>query len=126
MCRLGEADAQTFIDVLEEVRSAFTRRHESIDRNRNQHSVGQALRIPGFSPVTNKGWLILLYKACGKHGVIPGAYKIAASYDPTENALCGGGYGDVWRGKYLGGDVAVKVLRTFSPDLLQKTVKVGL
>ena len=60
MCRLGEADAQTFIDVLEEVRSAFTRRHESIDRNRNQHSVGQALRIPGFSPVTNKGWLILL------------------------------------------------------------------
>jgi serine/threonine protein kinase len=69
---------------------------------------------------------MLLYKTCGKHGLIPRAYKIAASYDRAESALCGGGYGDVWKGKYHGRDVAVKVLRTFSTDLLQRTVKVGL
>jgi len=36
-----------------------------------------------------------------------------------------GGYGDVWKGKYHNQDVAVKVIRTYSTDELQKIIHVG-
>ena len=51
--------------------------------------------------------------------------KISVHYDQTSKALCNGGFGDVWKGEHRDQDVAVKVLKMYVNDDLQKTFGVG-
>ena len=74
---------------------------------------------------TRKKCLKLLYRTCGHHALLPGALKVPIYCDSTCRALYRGGYGDVWKGKHRGQDVAVKVIRTYSNDELRKVIKVG-
>lgn len=50
---------------------------------------------------------------------------VPVCYDPTGHALYRGGCADVWKEKYCGEDVAVKVIRTYSTDELRKIIHVG-
>lgn len=81
--------------------------------------------MPSFSPSVNKGWIKLLYRTCGTHGLVPKALEVQVTYDRTKDSLCWGGYGDVWKGEHHGRDVAVKVLRRYTKSVLQKIMKVG-
>ena len=62
---------------------------------------------------------------CGRHAFLPRTLKIPVCYDRTSVALYRGGFADVWKGKHLDLDVAVKVLRTYSNSDLQKIIGVG-
>ena len=42
-----------------------------------------------------------------------------------DNPLCQGEFGDVWKGRHRGGEVAAKVLRVHSTSDLKKVAKVG-
>ncbi|KAF9791050.1 kinase-like domain-containing protein, partial [Thelephora terrestris] len=63
-----------------------------------------------------------LYRTCGRHALLPKNLRISIDYDKTSDALYNGGYADVWKGRYLGRDVAVKVLRSYSTSDLQKVI----
>ena len=67
----------------------------------------------------------MLYRTCGHHALLPGALKVPVCYNRTSNVLYKGGYADVWKGKYCGQDMAVKVVRTYSSDDLRKIINVG-
>ena len=57
-----------------------------------------------------------LYRICGRQALLPNSLAIPLCYDPTENPLFHGGFGDVWKGRYNGRDVAAKVLRVYLGD----------
>jgi hypothetical protein len=81
--------------------------------------------MPELSPQIRQMCLKSLYRTCGRHALLPRALKIPVCYDRTSVALYRGGYADVWKGEHRGRDVAVKVIRTYSNDDLQKIVGVS-
>jgi len=81
--------------------------------------------MPDFSPWTRRKCLRLLYRTCGRHGLLPKSLKIPVFYDRTGIALYRGGFADVWKGVHCGRDVAVKVIRTYSNSDLQKIIGVS-
>ena len=124
---LPRDDAQTFIDVVNEASCTLIRCRGSIYPAGSilTYSINQALDMPELSPWAQNQCLRPLYKTCGRYALLPKAMEIPTCYDPTGNALYSGGYADVWKGKYLGGDVAVKVIRTFSNSDLAKVIGVS-
>ena len=62
---------------------------------------------------------------CGERKLFLRALEVQVQCDQTEPVMCWGGYWDVWKGKCQCRDVAVKVIRTHSNDLLPKIIKVG-
>ena len=117
--RLLGDDTQAFIDVIDEARSASARHREPrlIER-----SVHQALDRPELSPQARGGCLKLVRKMCGRHALLPTSMKTPVPFEQTGNALCRGGFADVWKGEHCGRDVAVKVLRTYSGGDLRKVL----
>ena len=105
-------DAQTFIDVIDEVRSTCVCSSLRI-RRLMLIPVDQALDSPDLPPRIRKKCLKLLYRVCGRHALLPSVSKIPICYDRTGIALYRGGFADVWKGEYCGRDVAVKVIRTY-------------
>jgi hypothetical protein len=89
------------------------------------HSIDKALDIPELPPQIRHKCLKLLYKSCGHHALLPRTFKIPVCYDRTGTALYRGGFADVWKGQHRGRDVAVKVIRTYSDDDLQRVIGVG-
>jgi hypothetical protein len=87
--------------------------------------IDQALDMPGLLPWVRQKCLKLSYRMCGRHVLLPRALKIPVSYDRTGVALYRGGFGDVWKGKHCGRDVAVKVIRTYSNSDLQRIIGVS-
>jgi hypothetical protein len=81
--------------------------------------------MPEIPPRIRKKCLKSLYGICGRLALLPRALKIPVCYDRTGTALYRGGFADVWKGKHCGQDVAVKVIRTYSDDDLQKIVGVS-
>ena len=63
-----------------------------------------------------KSCLQTVYKICGRQALLPRSLLIPLCYDPTSDALCHGGFADVWKGKYQGRDIAAKVLRVYQKD----------
>ena len=53
-----------------------------------------------------------MYKICGHNKLLPKSLRIPLCYDRQGPPLYSGGFADVWKGKYRGQDVAVKVIRT--------------
>ena len=66
-----------------------------------------------------------LSRACGCHGLLPKALMIPVCYDHTAYPLYRGGYADVWKGGHRDREVAVKVIRVYSKNNLEKVVGVG-
>ena len=124
---LYEADAQSFIDVIDEARSTPTHRSETPGSHLTlTYSAHQALLdLVDLSPPTRRECLKSLYRACGRHALLPTAMKVLAQYDRTGGPLCRGGFADVWKGDYCGREVAVKVMRTYTRSDLQKVVGVS-
>jgi hypothetical protein len=98
---LGD-DAQAFIDVIDDA----LERLDLPSRTRNE-------------------CLKSLYRTCGRHALLPSVLMIPVCYDRTGVAFYRGGFGDVWKGKHCGRDVAVKVIKTYSNSDLQKIIGVN-
>ena len=81
--------------------------------------------MPELSPRTREKCLKTLYRMCGRHALLPGVLKVPICYDRTGAALYRGGFADVWKGQHCGRDVAVKVIRTYTNNILQKTIHVS-
>ena len=89
-----------------------------------RNSVHQTLNSTELSPSTRKKTLRLLYRTCGHHAIIPSTLTVLVDYDRTDDALYRGGYADVWKGEYRGREVAVKVIRLYSRDVLKNVINV--
>ena len=76
--------------------------------------------MPELSPRTRKKCLKTLYRMCGRHKLLPKGLVISVCYGRTGVAPYRGGFADVWKGRYHGRDVAVKVVRIYSNVVLQK------
>jgi len=66
-----------------------------------------------------------LYKMCVRHSLLPGSLQINVWYDSTTFPHSRGGFADVWKGKWLDQEVAIKVLRTHSKSDIQNIVRVS-
>jgi hypothetical protein len=78
-----------------------------------------------LSPQIRKKCLKSLYRTCGRRALLPRTLKIPICYDRTGVASYRGGFADVWKGMHCGRAVAVKVVRTYSNDDLQKIIGVS-
>ena len=124
-------DAQTFIDVIHEVRL-----HTPRFRSRGlitfvsfpcgpSPSTDQALDLPDLPLRLRKKCLSALCKICGRQALLPRSLQIQLCYDRSDTPQYRGGYADVWKGKHRGHHVAVKVLRIYSTSDYNKIVSVG-
>ena len=66
-----------------------------------------------------------LYKMCAGRTLLPSSLQIKLCDYPTGVALYRGGFGDVWKHKHEGREVAVKVLRTYANSDLRKITRVS-
>jgi hypothetical protein len=62
---------------------------------------------------------------CARHTLAPSSLKIELCDDLPGVLMYRGGFGDVFRRKYRGQAVAVKVLRTYASSDLQETIRVS-
>ena len=65
------------------------------------------------------------YKICGRESLLPNSLPIPICYDPMKIPQYAGGFADVWKGKYNGRDVAVKVLRVYQTNDFEVIRKVS-
>ena len=57
--------------------------------------------------------------------MIPRSLVIPLCYNPMDNPLCHGEFGDMWKGNHRGREVAAKVLRVYQTSDFKKVAKVG-
>ena len=57
--------------------------------------------------------------------MLPRSLQIQMFYDPMGVAHCHGGFGDIWKGKYHGLEVAVKAPRIYPTSDLRKITRVS-
>ena len=57
--------------------------------------------------------------------MLPSSLQIELRDNPMGPAVCGGGFGDVWKQEYEGREVAVKVLRIYLTSDLRKITRVS-
>lgn len=67
----------------------------------------------------------LLCRMCARHTLVPRSLKIELPEDSPGILLYRGGFGDVWKHRYQGRDVAVKVLRVYITHDLGSITRVG-
>ena len=115
-------NAQTFIDVIDEVLShSFTL--EPVTQSLILYSAKQSLDM--LPPGLQKICLGALCKICGRLGLLPRSVRIQVPYDRSNDPLYTGGYADVWKGQYQDSHVAVKVLRVCANNNFEKITRVG-
>ena len=66
-----------------------------------------------------------LRRMCARHTPVPRSLKIELSEDSPGVLLYRGGFGDVWKHRYQGHDIAVKVLRVYATCDLKSISRVG-
>lgn len=124
-------DAQTFIDVIHEVRLCTP----SSEKRDLIAFVGcfspgpptctdQALDIPDLLPWLRRECLMTLSQICSRHALLPRSLQIPHCYNQLDVPHYRGGSADVWKGNHRGLDVAVKVLRVYMNDI-DKITSVG-
>jgi len=91
-------DAQAFVDVIDET-------------------------LDLLAPSLRKKCLATLCKICGYQGLLPKSMQIPLCHNPMDNPLARGGYAEVWKGEYQGGEVAVKVLKVCQTSDLDKITR---
>ena len=99
---LHKEEAQAFVDVM----------YDALDKL-------------DISIWTRKPCVKSLYRTCGRCALLPKALMIPVCYDRTGIPIYSGGFGDIWKGKHDGRDVAVKVLKTYSNSDLQRIHRVS-
>ena len=62
---------------------------------------------------------------CARRALLPGSLKIPHCYVRSDPPRCGGGFADIYMGEHQGRKVAVKVLRVYLTDNVDKTIGVG-
>ena len=67
----------------------------------------------------------ILHGVCSHHALLPQSLAITPHYNTTGDAMCRGGFGEVWKGQHRGQEVAVKVLKVYKKDDLEKIRRVG-
>jgi len=100
--RLRGSDAQTFIDIMDEVLNGLT-----------------------LTSRIRKKCVRMLYKTCARHALFPRSLKIELCDNPTNLVLYHGGFGDVSKREYQGREVAVKRLRIYDTADLQKVIRMS-
>jgi len=75
--------------------------------------------LDSLAPEVRKSCLRTVYKICGHQALLPRALTIQLDSDLTGDALYGGGFADVWKGRYRDQDVAVKILRVYQTNVQQ-------
>ena len=124
--RLTGDDVQTFVDVMDEVCSASTRRRDPVLIETNIDMLcHQALGRVDISPETRINCLRSLREMCGRHTLLPATLKTSIPFKRTGDAMFRGGFADVWREEHRGRDVAVKVIRIYSNSELQRVIGVS-
>lgn len=78
----------------------------------------------GIPPEIRGKCLRNLYAVCGHRALLPRSLEIPLCYNPEENPLRHDEFGDVWKGRYNGKEVAAKVLRVYSTSDFKKTTRV--
>jgi hypothetical protein len=71
--------------------------------------------LDNLTPQIRRKCLRFLYDICGRNALVPRSLVLPFSYDTTGRPLVSSGLADVWKGKYQGREVAVKVSRTSIP-----------
>ena len=72
----------------------------------------------GLCAYHRERFFVALRKMCCKHKLLPSSYAITSELEWTEDIpLKSGGSADVWRGRYRGSMVAIKVLRVDKENL---------
>lgn len=64
-----------------------------------------------------------LYRICGHQTLLPESLQIPLSYDITGIPQSSGAFGDIWRGRHLGQEVAAKTLKVFLVSDFEKIRK---
>jgi hypothetical protein len=72
-------------------------------------------------------YIIVLRRLCGNSGILPTSYHLNDGIEKSGSVPHGsGGFADVWQGKFRGRRVALKVLRTYATDDINKVKKVSV
>ena len=66
-----------------------------------------------------------VHSICGRQALLPRSLAIVPHYNPAEDPMCHGGFGDVWKGRHQGLEVAVKVLKVYKTGNVEQTRRVG-
>ena len=120
---LSGDDAQAFIDRIIEASSYTLLPSKSSLPLKLPHPIGQALDL--VTPQIRSKSLRTLYSICGHQALLPRSLEITPRYNATEGAMCHGGFGDTWKGRYQGQEVAIKVLKVYRTSDLGQIRKVG-
>ena len=127
---LREDDAQTFVDVIKEVRSIhlFTTCDLITHPLRLFHFrtfADQALDLPDLIPRLQVVCRDALREICGRHALLPRSLQIPLCYDRSDIAWYRGRHADVWKGEHRGRPVAVKIMRRCWAGNLHKVMRVS-
>ena len=77
---------------------------------RTEHAVFQALKSRGIP--LNKGYILwTLRQLCACQEVLPKSYILPVDFKPSDPHYAAGGFADIWKGTYNGGEVAFKSIR---------------
>ena len=120
---LSGDDAQAFIDIIIEASSYTLLPSKSWLPLKLPHPIGQAL--DRLTPQIRSKCLRTLHSICGHQALLPRSLEITPRYNATEGAMCHGGFGDTWKGRYQGQEVAIKVLKVYKTSDLGQIRKVG-
>jgi hypothetical protein len=81
--------------------------------------------LDGLELELHRKCLRTLHRICGRQALLPKSLAIPLCYDPVDAPLCRGGFADVWKCRYDDREVAVKDLKGYRMNDLEKIRKVG-
>ena len=116
--RLCGDDAQSFVDVIDEVFPALSSEQNELNCPTEQ-------TLDTLAPRLRKRCLITLRRMCGRQALLPRSLQVPLCYTRSEPPLSHGGYADVWKGEHQGRHVEVKVLRVHSTSEFHEITNVG-
>jgi len=123
---LTGSDAQTFIDIMDEVCYHTPYFREMADLLPSLlRSFVQALDEFDLTSRIRKKCVRMLYKMCARNALFPRSLRIELRDNRDNIVRYRGGFGDVSKHEYQGREVAIKRLRIYDTSDPQKVIRVG-